>query len=351
LKIRSAIAFLIVLGLSACVLPPDLDLERREFPDLAREIFLINGLAETVSVLDPQTLNVYPDVITVGKWPNAILHHNGRLYVTNSGDNSIVMYDESTFEKLGRLYLGKNANPWAVIVKSGTDKGCVPNWLADEAAIVNLADLTVIASVPVGNTPEGGAYAAGKFYVCNTNYTGGIPEFGPGSVSVIDSDSYALLATITVGTNPQSAIAFPSKKEVHVICTGVNGADDGSVVIIDTDTDTVADTLSIGGSPVGSEQGVNWANKIVYLTSDKGLLAYNYETRTIVHDSSNPIDTSKAPADYILGTAFDEVNNRIFVCNFTQDEIIVLDGSTYDPLAESPLSGSDGVQIPVLVAE
>jgi len=337
---------------SSCVPAPEISLEEREFADLDREIFLVNGLAETLSVLNPATLEMYDNVITVGKWPNDILHHEGRLYVTNSGDNNVAVYDESTFELLGEIYLGKNSNPWSVIVKTESDMACVPCFVSDEAVLVNLADMAVITRVGIGNCPEGGAYADGKFYVCDTNYTGGDPDFSAGSVSVIDSEDYSV-ATIELadGINPQSAIAFPDLHEVHVICTGVNGDDDGRVVVIDTASDTVVETLEIGGSPSGGAQGVDWANHIVYLTGEGGLLSYDYQTRTVLHGAGDPIETGKGASDYILGAAFDEVNDRLFVCNFSRDQIIVLDGSTYAVLDESPLQGSDGVQIPVLVVE
>ena len=57
-------------------------------------VFLFNGLGDlgTMSVVDKNG-DINNDVISLGKWPNHIMEYDGRLYVTNSGNNNVQIID------------------------------------------------------------------------------------------------------------------------------------------------------------------------------------------------------------------------------------------------------------------
>ncbi len=325
----------------------------REMSDLSRELYVINGLAETISIIDPETREIYPDVFQTGMWPNHMVFHRDTLYIVNSGDNAISLVDETGFEPLGEIYIGSRSNPWMIIIKPGTDKAYVPNFAAAEVAVVDLYEQTVLSRIPVGNGPEGGAYADCKVYVCNTAWDYQRFDFDEGTVSVIDTETDTVTTEITVGKNPQSAIAFPEMDEIHIICTGKNGgpgSDDGEIYIVDTSTDTVKKTLFIGGSPVASAYGIDEDRQIVYLAGVGGLLAYNYKTKTVLNDSSDYIMAgSDEEGDLFSGIVFDEMTGYIYLSFFSEDKILVLDSKDYSVVEE--IGGSDGVQALFLFTE
>ena len=319
----------------------------RDIPDLEREIFVINGLAETISVINPETLEIHNDVLTTGMWPNHLLYYNDRLYLVNSGDNEIEVFNETTFEKVGEIYLGAGSNPWMIIHAEGGSKGYVTNFARGDVAVIDLDSLSVTVRIPVGDGPEGGVYHDGKIYVCNTAWDYQLFDYNDGTVTVIDTVQDEVIKTVSVGTNPQSAISYPGLAEVHIICTGKNGgldSDDGQIYIIDTDDDTVGQSpLSIGGSPSWTGGAFDTASQTAYLAGVGGLMSYNYITKEILNGSDNYILTGLNTAtDFFSGAVVDESGRSIFCCFYSRDKIVVLDLESY--VEVMTIEGSDGVQ-------
>jgi hypothetical protein len=381
--------------------PPGSGGVRAPVPDLKREIFLINGLAETLSIVNPEAIlspggdigaedyidngtvvdltktDIYNDVLIVGKWPNHIFHYDDKLYITSSGENVIEVFDESTFAWEGEIDLGPGSNPWMVVRAGDTPFGYIPNFVAGDVAVVNLNNYTVVKRLPAGRGPEGAVYINGKVFVCNTAWDQEIFGFGRGTVTVIDTASETVEDTVDVeegpggeggyeegkGCNPQSAIAFPSLDEVHVICTGTNGgddSDDGEIVVINADPSSpgyldIKQRVFIGGSPTGGPGSVDEGRNLVYLTGVGGLQSYDYGdgtagSLTAVRDSSDYIIVGDDPgSDFYSGVVYEPETDIIFVTLFTDDEVISLSAETYSELAR--FSSSDGVQLPVLVVE
>jgi len=67
-----------------------------------------------------------------------------------------------------------------------------------------------------------------------------------GSVSVIDTASNTVTATVGVGLNAQSLAITADGTHVYVACFSAN-----SVFVIDTATNTVTATVAVGFAPVG----------------------------------------------------------------------------------------------------
>ena len=81
------------------------------------------------------------------------------------------------------------------------------------------------------------AEAAPFLYVANGS--------NPGTVSVIDTATNMVVATITVGSSPGIAVT-PDRKHVYVTNPSSN-----SVSVIDTATNTVVKTITVGSNPFG----------------------------------------------------------------------------------------------------
>jgi YVTN family beta-propeller protein len=346
-------AFLLLVSLIGCIQPRPLGYDGRDgFPDYKTEVFIVNGLAETISVIDCETLTIHHDVMETGLWPNQIAFHEGEGYLVNSGDNSITVFREDDLKVTGEIDLGKNSNPWMILFLSGGG-GLVSNFVASDVAFINIAKKKVDKRVDVGTAPEGMAVVGNKAYVGNTAWNQATYDFDQGTVSVIDIANRNVIKTINTHKNPQAVIPFPGRNEVHVICTGTNGgpgSDDGKIDIIDTTSDEVKATLNIGGSPGWSGQGIDEAEHWVYLTGVGGVQVYNYQTRTVVHGSDNYLIVGKDPEnDFYSGLAIDPVYDQIFVCNFTYDKIIVLKKGSGKIKKE--IQGSDGAQLPIYLHE
>ena len=111
---------------------------------------------------------------------------------------------------------------------------------ADSVSFFQIAadgSLTKLQEVPVGKEPRSVATLVSKpwVYVANTV---------SGTVSVIDTESFATVATVTVGTEPQAIVSSPNGLFVYVA-----NANDNTVQVIDTTTNTVTATIPVGRSP------------------------------------------------------------------------------------------------------
>ena len=321
----------------------------RTFTDYEREFYVLNGLAETVSVLEPSYLRLHDDAFLTGSAPNHILYRNDLLYVTNSTDNSITIYNETTLEQTDEIYLDPGRNPWMLIEAEGTGKGYIPNFTAGTVSVIDFGSGDILDEISVGNGPEGGCYMNGYVFVANTNYDADTFTFGEGSVSIIDTADNSVIETVSmgVGSDPQSILAFPDKNEIHVILTGEYTEDDGEVVVLDGTTFAEKARLAIGGSPVGTPGSIDSDNSLVYLCGTAGIMSYNYENLAVVHGSDDYILASGG--DTYMDVAVDPVSGIILVADFSQSEIIVLDNTDYSEI--ETIQGSDGVQKFFLVSE
>ena len=114
-------------------------------------------------------------------------------------------------------------------------------------SVINTATDTVIATIPVGsnNPSAGGSYPAGvavspdgsKVYVANS--------YLANSVSVIDTETNTVSATIPVGVGPEGLAVTADGRKIYVA-----NVYDNSVSVIATATNTVIDTISVGVNPV-----------------------------------------------------------------------------------------------------
>ena len=120
--------------------------------------------------------------------------------------------------------------------------------LANSLMLVNYVSGDTLARLPVGVSPQGLASLENELWVANTGLDYGTFLYGPGTVSVLDDQTDATIATIPVGTNPQ-VIARAGDGLVHVLCTGNYFDRFGVVYVVDATSHSVVDSIPLGGSP------------------------------------------------------------------------------------------------------
>ena len=115
----------------------------------------------------------------------------------------------------------------------------VANYSSDTVSVIDTATDSVGATVTVGLNPLGVAVSPDGSRVYVTNY-------GSGTVSVIDTATDSVVATVTVGSNPIGVAVSPDGSRVYVANAGSN-----TVSVIDTANDTVGATVTVGSGPYG----------------------------------------------------------------------------------------------------
>jgi YVTN family beta-propeller protein len=108
--------------------------------------------------------------------------------------------------------------------------------------VIDTSAVGVVATIPVGNIPEGLAVdpSGTRLYVANS---------GPNSVSVVDTASNTVVKTIDVGLTPFSVALRPDGARLFVINRG-----GGSVSVVDTAANVVTATVPVGFGPTGMGQ-------------------------------------------------------------------------------------------------
>lgn len=200
-----------------------------------KNVYVGNETSNTVSVISTST-NAVVATIPVGAFPQGIaISPNGKtLYVSNDNGASVSVVNTGTkkvtatitvgFEPLGMAVL-PNGSFLYVVNYSGGGAGSV--------SVISTLTNAVVATVPVGSGPIWAASSPDGSTVYVTNYFSG-------SVSVIRTVDNSVINTISItAAAPYGDAVSPDGHWLYVSGNGV-------VTVIDTNTMSVAATIPIG---------------------------------------------------------------------------------------------------------
>ena len=222
-------------------------------------IYVTNINNNTVSRIDAIT-NAINTTAKVGKAPYTVDIKSGRdpkIYVTNSGSDSISVIDGNSFVTLKNITVGNL--PVGLAANSNTSKVYVADRADNTVHVIDAVSDKVLKKLSVGDQPDGIDinFQTGDVYVTNTNSS---------SVSVIDGNTDNITKTIQVNRNiPEldseelpPSLRFPNVAtfvdnndrtgKTYVTNTGSN-----SVSVIDSNTYSLLVGLTIKNDP--SNQG------------------------------------------------------------------------------------------------
>jgi YVTN family beta-propeller protein len=300
----------------------DEDGDEEEHLAVSKAVYIVNGAAETLSVLDVEASEITNDVMTVGSIPADLKIRGGRAYVVNYGDNSVQVIDLETLTDLDIINVGGGTGP-EKIGFVGDDKAYVSCNSTNSVNVIDLAAGQVTGTIEVGVTPWGVAAAGEKVYVCNSNAVydaaAGMMSYGDGTVSVIDSATDTVTKTIDVELNPTEIVVSGGK--VLVLCTGNYFDVMGSLCVIDTTSDTVVQTVDLGTVP-SSGLAVS-PSGIAYITATEGLIPVDIDSGSVLA----PLTAFAGGS----GLAFDSAGNAYMcISDWTGgggDKLLVMDAS------------------------
>lgn len=191
-------------------------------------------------------------------------------------------------------------------------------------SVIDTSTNAVIATIPAGLGPSGIAFAPsdGDVYVANSLY---------GTVSVIDASTRKVVATIPVGLDPSGIVFAPSNDDVYVA-----NAFSNTVSVISTSTNTVVAEVTVGGFP-GALAFVS-ANDAVYVAQ------WLSNTTAVIDTSTNTVVATIPVGAKPSGIAFVPSNADVYVTNFGSNTTSVIDVSANAVVATIPVgSGPNGI--------
>jgi len=185
---------------------------------------------------------------------------------------------------------------------------------------------TVLASVPVGNTPFGVVYDAGTGDVFVSNN-------GSNNVSVLVAHTYRVRASVDVGSAPMGIAYDPDDHEVYV----ANQAS-GTVSAINDTTLAVVATVPVGSRPLGV--AVDAATNKVYVANhgSSNISVISGATDRVVAN----LDVPAGP----YGVAVDNRSDAVYVTDEGAGAISAINGTTGKVFANYTVSNpSFGVDL------
>ncbi|HVL06270.1 MAG TPA: beta-propeller fold lactonase family protein [Acidimicrobiales bacterium] len=202
----------------------------------------------------------------------------------------------------------------------------VANQLSDTVSVIDTATNSVVATVAVGAGPSGVAARpdGSRVYVANAT---------DDTISVIDTATNTVVATVAVGDAPVGVAVRPDGSRVYV-----TNADGNTVSVIDTATNTVVATVAVGDHPTGVAVGPDGSR--VYVTN------YGGDTVSVIDTATNTVVATVPVGDAPRDVAVSPDGSRAYVTNFADDTVSVIDTATNTVVATVAVGDlPDGVAV------
>ncbi len=184
----------------------------------------------------------------------------------------------------------------------------ISNYGSNNVSVIDTATNTVVATVAVGANPEGVAVnpAGTRAYVTN---------FVSNNVSVIDTAANTVVATVAVGISPTGVAVNPAGTFAYVANYGSN-----TVSVINTATNTVAATVAAG---TGSRcVAVNPAGTFAYVTNAGS------SNVSVIDTATNTVAATVAVGTTPVGVAVNPAGTRVYVGNYNSNNVSVINTAT-----------------------
>lgn len=205
--------------------------------------------------------------------------------------------------------------------------GYVVNHGDATVTVVDTATNAVVATVAVGNQPLAAAVrpAGDRAYVTN--------QVPAGTVSVIDTAINGVVATVTVGARPSGAAVKSPGDRVYV-----TNRDDKNVSVIDTTTNTVVATIPVGNNPLGV--AIDPAGTPAYVVNNGDNTVSVIDTTTNAVVATIPVGND--PSHVTVGPN----GRRAYVSNNSNASVTVIDSGFQSVVATIPVGNiPEGVAV------
>src|SRR5262245_34987568 len=110
--------------------------------------------------------------------------------------------------------------------------------------------LAITVLLDVKDIPQVGPLQWGRITITPDGKRAYVANLGARSVSVVDTPSNTVLATVEVEPSPQQIAITPDGKSAYVTCS-VDSSSSGNVIVIDTASNTVKARIQAGERPNG----------------------------------------------------------------------------------------------------
>jgi len=228
-------------------------------------------------------------------------------YIPNVFDNNVTVFDTETFSIVPGSPIPVGAWPHGVGVCPDGRKVYVSNWSAATVSVIDTATMTVVATIATGTGPIGIAFnpSSTRAYVAN---------YGSLTVSVIDTASNTVVDNILLPSGPYGVAIDHSGTRVYV-----TGYDSSSVYVIDASTNTLVDTIAVGSVPLGVT--VHPSGRTLWVANATG------NTISVINTSTKAITTIPV-GNFPTYIAINPSGTKAYVTNRLDGTVSIIDVDT-----------------------
>ncbi|WP_183579965.1 gliding motility-associated C-terminal domain-containing protein [Mucilaginibacter sp. X5P1] len=195
----------------------------------------------------------------------------------------------------------------------------IANASANNISVINTVTNDVVASIPVGGYPQGVSASpdGSKIYVSN---------YYDSDVSVISTYTNTVIATIPVGPDPFGLASSPDGSRLYVTNTSSD-----NIVVVNTATNKIEASITVGARPVGL--AINADGSRVYVTNSDPTAS----SVSVINTASNlviatiPISTS--PGGLILSPD----GSTLYVTNTGSNSLSIINTATNSIISTIPV--------------
>jgi len=184
----------------------------------------------------------------------------------------------------------------------------VANLSSNNVSVINTATNKLVATISVGTSPFSVAITPNGLYAYVTNS-------GSNNVSVINTSTNTVVDTISVGTSPSSIAITPNGLYAYVTNSGSN-----NVSVINTATNKLVATISVGTNPISIAITPNGLYAYIANFSSNNVSVINTSTNTVV----DTISVGSKP----LGIAITPNGLYAYVANLGSNNVSVINTAT-----------------------
>jgi len=186
----------------------------------------------------------------------------------------------------------------------------IANTASNTVSVISMVSKTVVATIPVGQSPIGVSVSPDGSLVYIANQ-------GSGDISVISAATNKVIATITLAQSaePSGIVASPDGSRVYTADYRLN-----TVSVINTATNAVISVISVGNNPYGISISPDGSRVYVTNVGDNTVSVINTATNAVVAT----IATGGLPNDVCLSPD----GSRLYSANYYTNNVSVVNTAT-----------------------
>lgn len=267
--------------------------------------------------------------LPLGDVAQSIAFHDNRAFLVVNNSQKVEVVSLHDFKRITTIH-GLSSPRYFV---GNGSKGFISDWITDKVFVLNLNSYQIIDTIATGSGPEEMLVANSKLFICNS---GGFGD--DSSITVVDVNSNAIIATINTPVNPAS-IKQDKNGNIWVLCRGSLGSDfiptpddaPGSLIQINPITNAIEQqfTFAYNSHPIKLQMNKN-KDEMLYLDGEYGYTGVIKKLSIFAASQSPAIVTTSSfyglgvdPIRDIIYAGRGDFSSRSYVLRYNADGTLI----------------------------